>query len=183
MLKEIKDYLIEKLKERQRKLDLDLEFLEVEFFQFLKFIFINEWINRRYLEKKNRLNKDKFNLFRYMAQSKGYIGVTFDEKLQEERYKLQPQGIDFLLNFQRVREQQKHSNMIKYATLVIAFGAFVNFVDIIVNKETTKNTLLLLYGKAIGGILTLVIQLIPLILIIVIIYISYQIYKVITKSS
>ncbi len=175
--------LIEKYKERQKRrrkeFDRDLDFLDSEFFDFLKLIFVKEGISKKTLMKKMRLNEEKFLFLRKMATSKHYVKyyMTSDEK-GGSTYYMEDEGIDFLLKSNQLKKEEKHSNVIKWATIILAISAFVQIVNIFIYNPTTKEFILKLIGSLIGGLLTFIQESFLWILIIFILYLGYRIYKI-----
>lgn len=177
-LKDLWDKFIKKQKKRQREFDRDLDFLDTDFFHFLKLIFVKDDIDKKTLMKKRRLNKEKFNLLENMAISKQYIySLLVSEEKGGATYRIKDDGIDFLLNFKRIQKEEKHSNVIKWATIVLAIAAFVQAADIWVNKPGTRDAIIKWIGEAIGALFTLIKELIPIALGILGIYILYKIYR------
>lgn len=122
---------------RDKELERDLDFLDTDFYYFLRLIFSKGKISKNSLIKKRRLSEEKFSLFEDMATSKKYINSFLGN--DGRTYEIANEGISYLLNFKKTMEEKSHSNWIKWATIILAISASIQAIDIWVNKDLTKN--------------------------------------------
>jgi hypothetical protein len=128
-------------KERKKEFARDLDLLDYELFNFLKLIFKKEGIEERALRRRGNLNEEKFYVLKKIAKSKNYIKCIENIETKKGFYFIEPKGLDFLLDFKKMQKEIKHSNTIKWATMILAISAIVQITNILINNPTTKEFL------------------------------------------
>ncbi len=184
LIKRAKNKFISGQRRRQKELDRDLDYLDSDFFYFLKLIFIKKEIDKNTLIKKRRLTEEKFNFFKDLGISNNYLTYSLvSKKKGGELYSMTNEGIVFLMKYKKLQTEENQSNVIKWATIVLALSAFVQVIDIWVNKPTTKNSILQLIINIFTSFIEFIRGIIPIIIIILIIYILVKINKKIKKRK
>lgn len=184
---------------RRKELDMDIEFLGSEFFNFIHLILKDKGIEERTLIKKANLREEKFELFREMARTNDYIKFypvvnddypenypeedKYDEADFSNRYYVQSEGVDFLLKYKQTKKEMKHSNAIKWATIFIGFSAVVQSINILIYNEATKKFIFKIIENSFIAILTIIQKLYILVLIILLLYGAYKVYELYRENN
>lgn len=186
--KNILKYIKERQENNQQEIDRDLNFYESDFFYFLKFIFMNGKVNEETIMKKRRLSKLKFDDFVNLANSNEYIKSNLASKSKSEiLYEITPKGVDYILKFKRSQEEKSYTKVVMWATIILGISATVDMIDLLLNKPDTRNFIIKKIVEMIGGILSVLEQLIKLAIVIgicwFIIWIIIKLYKNYKKSK
>lgn len=149
---------------RQREMERDLDFFEADAFYFLKLIFVKGGLNKEKIKRKRRLSKEKFNDLVSFLKNREYICEIIISKPKSDLiYEITDEGIDYLLEFRKSKQEKSSAGWIMWATIVLAVSAAINVIDILLNNERTRNyiasvgvSLLRSFVEFIGGALQLI---------------------------
>ncbi len=176
--KKLVSWYEKRTKDSKKEINRSLDFLESDLFYFLKLIFTKKEIYEDDLITKRHLSLERFNLLRDLSISRGYvIPMVASVPRFGTVYGITSEGIDYLLGSEKIRAESKSSDTIKWATIVLAISAFVQLVDIWVNKPETKSAVLNLIWKTIGLILEIIRQALPFIIVFSILILILKIIK------
>jgi hypothetical protein len=171
----IKEKIAKWMENNKKESSRDLDSFDEDLLYFLKLIFVKREITENDLNKKQRLSdKDKFEDLTDFALTRRYVDWS---KEKGGVYTITNRGIEYLLSAKEIKEEEKKSNVIKWATIVLAISAFFQIVDIWMYRPLTQKSLILLVMGIIGGVLTLIKQLIPFAIIIFVLFIIFKINK------
>jgi len=171
----------EKQKTRRKRQKRDLDFFEEDLAYLLKLIFIGVEVSEEDLTKKLRLrDKERFELLSDFALVRHY--ASWSNGKEGGTYSINKIGIEYLLEAEKIRKEEKRSNAITLATIVLAISALVQVVDIWINKPSTKEAIISSLLEAIGGTLILIRDLIPWAIVIFVLWLIFKIYKRIKKK-
>lgn len=169
-------------KTRNRESNRDLDFFENDLVYLLKLIFVKGEVSEKDLTKKLRLrDKEKFEFLTDFALNRRY--ASWYKEGDSDVYTITKRGIEYLLETKKIRKEEKHSNIIKLAMIVLAISAFVQIVDIWINKPSTKEAIVILIMNALGITFGLIKDLIPLAIIIIVLFVIFKISKKIKEKK
>jgi len=135
IFKKIKEWNNRRIIERDRK----PKFLEARLNEVLEFILIKGVVSNIDLIKKLSLTNDEYQTIINIAErNRDYItkvnpkdfGINYkliDKNLKLEFYTLKNKGLNFILQYRRIKAEQKTSFWMKSATIVIASVAILTF--------------------------------------------------------
>lgn len=119
----LKRWYQKKLKERDR----NLGYFENRFYEFMEFLFVKEKVSREKIKKKLFMSDDEFKLIENFAKKEKYVNYSTTKKNKEE-YEINQKGINFLLKYKKIKQEQKTSFWMRWATITIAIFTLLTFI-------------------------------------------------------
>lgn len=149
------------LKQKQKENIKDLDNFENDLYNLLRTIYKKGEIPKKSLKKKLNLEIKRLDEILEFGRNKGYIKII--DTGEDLNYKIKKEGLEYLISFRRTKIDKNHSKTIKWATIVLAFSAFVNVVDILIYKRETRDFIV----KKSGEILAVIFQTLAVITLII----------------
>lgn len=117
--------IYQNIKENYEKIPV----FEQNLVNFLNILFSRKELSEEELIKELRLTNSEFQDLKHFAKNKGYIIEKLISKPKSKNsFEIEDKGLDFLLEYQKIRAQKKGSKLMRIATYAIASSAIITLI-------------------------------------------------------